>query len=245
MATIGQTIKTIRQNLAISQLELEEKLELSTGSLTKIESDKVIPKRETLLKIIEVLNLNPFESFQLIGMPSSKIIEIITLINQIHTLNNVEEIAQKAVDEIPQKLGLLGASLNLVFKDNLKTVAFTKSWYTDLLLKILPFPYKDFSVSLSKDSHNLMVKSILKGKLEYNEKLSEFTSPFMTPGIANLLQKTANVKSILCIPLTVGDFKIGCILYVKNNKMEFSNEIPILNAITASVATAIFRLQKK
>ncbi len=242
--TIGQTIKTIRTKLGISQLELEEKLGLSANSLTKIESDKVVPKRETLLKIIDELNLNPFESFQLLGLSTSKITEVIDLVNELNLIENKEEVSQKAVNEIPKKLGLLGASMHLLNEDKLQIVTFTQSWYTELLLRIMPFDYKDFFVSMRKDKDNLMIQSLEFNKIIYGNDLFQFAKPFISSKICKLLEKTANVKSILCVPMVVKEIRVGTIIYVKNNIMDFQDEIPLLQSFTTSVGTRIYNLSE-
>ncbi len=241
---IGQKIKTYRVRKGMTQLELENKLNLANGSLTKIESGKVMPGRETIVKIIDTLNLSPHESAMLLGLSVSKIAEVIDVISNIMILEDEMEISQAAVNEIPKKLGLLGASFNLVFGDSLKTTAITQSWYTEILLKVMPFKPTDYSVSLTKDKHNLMIKTINENKSYYGEDLHEFTHPYIAPTIARMLQKTASVKSMLSVPMVVENEKVGVIIYAKDQKMDFLDEIPLLNSYTNAIALLIHKSRK-
>lgn len=239
---IGRKIKMFRTRVKMTQLDLENQLNLSTGSLTKIESGKVTPSRETLLRIIEQLNLNAGESFLLLGLPSSKLTEIIDLISEINLLKTELEIAQRAVNEIPKKLGLLGASLNIVQGDKIQTIAITQSWYSDLVVQTLPFSPVSFNVSLNKDKHNLLVQSVLENKRIYGEQLAPFTAPFMPVKLSNLIQRVVGVRSLLSVPMIIDSKPIGVVLYVKNQKMGFEEEIPLLESLTKSIASVLYRL---
>lgn len=242
---IGQKLKIYRIRSGMTQLELENNLGLATGSLTKIESGKVFPGRETLIKFINCLNLNPHESAILLGFSVSKITEIIDVINNLMILKDEFEIAQEAVNQIPKILGLLGASFCLVYKDELRGLAITQSWYTDILLNIMPFKPEDYKVSLSDNKNNLMVKSINENLSVRGEKLIEFTQPFLSPRMAHLLQKTAGVKTLLAVPMLSKNEKIGVILYVKNNNLDFEEEIPLLNSYTKAICILIAKLRQK
>jgi len=230
--------------VGLTQLELENSLDLANGSLTKIESGKVTPSRETLVKVIDRLNLNAHESALLLGLSVSKIAGVIDVISDILVLEDESAIAQKAVNDIPKLLGMLGASFNLVFGDELRTMAITQTWYTDVLLKVMPFHPTEYTVSLSKDHQNLMVKTINEGESQYGESLHEFTRPFIPPRVALMLQKTVGVKSMLSVPMIVNKEKVGVIIYAKDQVMDFMDEIPLLNSYTAAVGALIYKTRK-
>jgi hypothetical protein len=174
-------------------------------------------------------------------MSVAKIAGVIDVLNDIMVLEDESEIAQKAVNDIPKILGLLGASFNLVFGDELRTMAITQSWYTEVLLKVMPFHPTDYHVSLLKDKNNLMVKAINEDESQYGERLHEYTRPFVSPRVADMLQKTVGVKSMLSVPMIVNKEKVGVIIYAKDQVMDFVDEIPLLNSYTAAIGALIYK----
>lgn len=242
--TIGEYIKQFRKRLGISQHDFENQLDLSTGSLTKIESGKVVPSRESLLKFIKVLDLNVFDTFNILQLPTNKITSLINLINKINLLTSEEEIAQIACNNIPEQIGSFGAAVCLIDGDLLKTIGFTKSWYADLIIQLIPFPYKDFYVSVSKDVDNLMIQSIKTKKLIYSNKLEEFLRPFVYKNIARIFQKTAHMESIISVPMIAEDKVLGVALYATHSRTNFEKEKDLLSAFTQVISTSIYKTRK-
>ena len=66
--SLGNKLKYFRNRAEVSQLELENEIGASPGSVSRIESGKTNPTRATLFKIIKALKLNRFEFDYLIGM---------------------------------------------------------------------------------------------------------------------------------------------------------------------------------
>ncbi len=61
MANIGPRLKFFRQRARMSQLELEVAIGTTPGAISRIESGKVNPTKETVLEIAEILHLNSLE----------------------------------------------------------------------------------------------------------------------------------------------------------------------------------------
>ncbi len=82
---IGRRLKYFRQRVGISQLDLEIALDMSQGSVSRIESGKVNPTKETVLSIAGNLQMNDREISYVIGPlalpPTQKEVE-----NAIHTI---------------------------------------------------------------------------------------------------------------------------------------------------------------
>jgi len=70
MNNIGQRLKYFRTRQNISQMDVELAIEASFGSISRIESDKVNPTKETIEKIVQFLKLKDNEIDYLVG-PSS------------------------------------------------------------------------------------------------------------------------------------------------------------------------------
>ncbi len=64
----AETLKKLRKERKLSQIELETSAELCFGTLSRIERVKINPTKETLLKIIYVLNLNDTDAMNLLGL---------------------------------------------------------------------------------------------------------------------------------------------------------------------------------
>lgn len=72
---IGRRLKYFRQRAKLSQMELELKMDAAFGTVSRIESGRVNPSKESIYKITNILNLNNFELDYLTGItakPASK-----------------------------------------------------------------------------------------------------------------------------------------------------------------------------
>lgn len=67
MNNTGNRIKFFRKRAGLTQSDLELSINAATGSVSRLEAGKVQPTKDTVLKIAEVLNLNPLELDYLIG----------------------------------------------------------------------------------------------------------------------------------------------------------------------------------
>ena len=70
---LGQKIKYYRTRAGVSQLELENIIKASPGSLSRIENNIVNPTKETLCEIASALKLNPLERADLFDIEISEI----------------------------------------------------------------------------------------------------------------------------------------------------------------------------
>lgn len=66
--TIGDRVKFYRLRLEMSQLEVESKAGLSTGTISRIESNQISPSKETLFKIGLALNMEAKEIAYIFGL---------------------------------------------------------------------------------------------------------------------------------------------------------------------------------
>lgn len=94
--TVGEKIKNFRKQAGLSQLELETKIGAAAGSISRIESGKVNPTKETLEAIAQTLDLSIASSTYLFGIgydlptqaETDKVIEALS-----DTLRNPESLA--------------------------------------------------------------------------------------------------------------------------------------------------------
>jgi transcriptional regulator with XRE-family HTH domain len=73
---IGKRIKSLRKQLQITQDQLAEKIQLSPKYLSNIERGKENPTLDTLLKLSQALNVEPWEMFLLDSeLPSKQVLK--------------------------------------------------------------------------------------------------------------------------------------------------------------------------
>jgi len=63
--TYGQKLRQLRQSRHVSQLQLEVAANLSVGSVSRMENNRINPTKETLFKIANVLRLTSEEAAEL------------------------------------------------------------------------------------------------------------------------------------------------------------------------------------
>lgn len=66
--TLGERIKYFRQRANLTQIELELMIDVSFGSISRIENNITNPNKETLLLIANAINLNSIETASLFGI---------------------------------------------------------------------------------------------------------------------------------------------------------------------------------
>lgn len=76
----GQRLKTLRKAYGISQEKFAEKLNLSTNTISTIETGKSFIKYPTLKNICKALNIEPEELFKLGEETETEMIKSITLL---------------------------------------------------------------------------------------------------------------------------------------------------------------------
>lgn len=81
--TLGQKIKFFRSRANMSQLDLECELLSSNGTISRIESGRVNPTKETILAISEALHLNMLEIAYLFDIDVLQILSI-EYIRELH-----------------------------------------------------------------------------------------------------------------------------------------------------------------
>jgi transcriptional regulator with XRE-family HTH domain len=68
MQEFGRRLRTIREQKGFTQQQLELELDASFGHISKIESGKVNPSKETILRIADILGLSQSERIILLGL---------------------------------------------------------------------------------------------------------------------------------------------------------------------------------
>ncbi|MFS8131462.1 MAG: helix-turn-helix domain-containing protein [Candidatus Dojkabacteria bacterium] len=242
---LGQKIRNFRIRTGRSQLELEIEMESSSGSLSRIENGEVNPTKETLMKLITILNLSSFEAATLFGFEMTDIPNLLKTSVNIANAKDLEEVLQRSVNDIVFELNLLGSFITLVEGDRLFAKTTTQTWYTELSMKVIGKQFNSLSVSLIEDTSNLMVRTFLDRKVYYSEDVNDFIIPAVNKTIANILKSISGAKSGVSFPIISKSKVLGTIYFGKNYMDDLKNEQPILQAFTDYIAMALEKFDNK
>ncbi len=243
--SLGEKIRNFRKRAGKSQFELETAIGAANGTVSRIESNEVNPTKETLLKVIDTLDLNILESVTLFGINPSNISNLLKLPKEILGSNNLDEILQKSVDSIVYELNLLSAFITLKEGNKLRAQVSTKKYFDGLVLKIIEKPLFNLTVDLKKDAVNLCVRAVLDKKYYFSTNLSEFIVPAVDSRISSLLAKITGSKSSIVFPIIHNGEAVGTFFVTKNYIDTFSSDIPILEAFADYIGDAIGKYNLK
>src|SRR5260221_7834309 len=241
---IGLKIRNFRLRAGLSQLELEGKIEAAPGSLSRIESGQVNTSKETLVKIVEALDLVTYDAATLFNLDTTEELNrIVKLTKKLNSSLELNKVLENISNEVAKELKLHGVSIFLLEGNDLVAKTFTNSWYTNLALKVISQPFGSLRISLDK-TDNYFVKSVLEKRPFYSKNFNDFSRHMLTERVGNLLQKVTNTQSIIVLPVLNEDKAIGVVLFAKNYVDDFSQELNALKAFTDTIAIAIINAQK-
>jgi transcriptional regulator with XRE-family HTH domain len=241
---IGETIKLFRKQKAMSQLDLEMKVDLSQGSLSRIETGEVNPTKETLLKIISALNIRVHDAAEILGLDIEEFLGIANLSKQLTESLNLKTVLFRSVQDICRELNLLGAAIFLVKDNHAYIQTATQSRFTQLFLKVAKVGLEDIYFSLTSDTENFVVKAINTQNYYVSNQIIDFAKPIISPRICKLIETVVTVKSCLALPIVCRNSPIGAMVFAKSYKHDFKNELPVLKIFTEHIAVAIHNAQK-
>jgi transcriptional regulator with XRE-family HTH domain len=241
---IGDTIKQFRKRKGLSQLDLEMKIDSAQGTISRIENGQVNPSKETLLRIIEALDLRGYDAATLFGININDFVHIIDISKKLNDTLDLDDVLQKAVNDICYELDLIGSSLLLVEGNKLYSKTVTQSGLVKLGLKIIGKPLKTLSASLVKDTNNLLIKSVNNRQFYIGYKMTDFLIPQVSVRICHLLEKISGFKVGVVFPLIISGNVLGCIFFGTNKSLDINRELPVLKAFTDHIAVAIHNAQK-
>ncbi len=242
--TVGQKIKRFRKRAGLSQLSLELAIEASPGSLSRIESGKVNPTKETIVDIATALELETKEIASLFGIEVYDNHHLFEETTRILSTHNLQEVLDMAVDNLIFKMGYPASCIFLAKGDHVSFSALTNSNLSAKALACLDKPLSSLSFSLTKDTSNLTVKAIKERKVYLTYYTREYTVPAITVETADRIQEVTGDKSNIIYPLFTDDEPFGAIVYVKNVVSDFKDERETLRVISKQIAVAIQNARK-
>ncbi|MBN2100806.1 helix-turn-helix domain-containing protein [Candidatus Dojkabacteria bacterium] len=237
--SIGEKIKAFRNDVGVSQLDLELAIGTSPGCISRIENGRVNPTKETIIDISKALKLETPQIASLFGIDYKDPAALFDVATDILSAETLEDVLAKTVNDLILKLGYLASVIFLVKNDDLCAAALTNSNISKKVFSCLDRPFSEFRLSLSNDLENLTVKCTLDKKTYLTYLTREYLCPGVSQDLADKLQEVSGDKSHLLVPLEYEGNIIGVIVYIKKIKSDFEGERELLCQITKQVAIAI------
>ncbi len=232
--SLGQKIKNFRKRAGKSQFDLELDIEASPGSISRIESGEVNPTKETLMKIVECLNLNELEQSSLFNIGNKFSVNVLENINELIVAGDSEDLLNKATSMFIKELNLLAIIVCLIDGEFIKAKALTSQWYTPIINGIIGTDFKNlrFRFESEEFKKNSMYKVIREGKELLSDKLEDFACPPLSVSVSRTLATFTGNKANICFPIPGQNKILGTILFTKNVKDDFQTEREVLREFT-------------
>lgn len=249
---LGQKIRNYREAAGMSQLELELEIGASPGSLSRIESGKVNPTKETIIMISQKLNLNSFQVAQLfdirvLGDLLSSKHENEAGIQYLIREYLFDNVIQYLLTEFQVKLGFLGCSLAVVDLDKefLSVKYFSLNKIKDYLLKLIPEEMVYSKVRLDRSFDRTETLEVVQRKeVSIGGKLSDYISPPVPVSVASTLQTVFKIKSVLAVPLISKEKEVLGVVNIVDTKVITGEEIRVIKSIVPIFAVIIELINK-
>ena len=153
------------------------------------------------------------------------LITIQSVINTTSKSLNLREATQMIADSIYSKLGYVGGILSFINEEKniLRIGSLTKNNKTIPFIKMLNKDPKIFYAEL-KDGYNLGIKTVLRSKITFSNKMSDYFSPPVDKELINNIQEELKVKTIIGIPIFSKGKSIGLIHFLfKEERKDISS----------------------
>jgi transcriptional regulator with XRE-family HTH domain len=236
---IGKRLREYRLRAGMNQLELECAIGAASGSLSRIENGTVNPTKETLFKIMDILNISGYEAASLLNINIDELPKVIQFAKNLSLEKDLDKIVKTAVTEVVDTLKLLGCIIFLKENDYVYLRNFTQAWYTEVVNKLLPAPLTTLKTSLITNKDNFIVKSINENRIMMSKDLTDFSHNVFPDSISRVMQKITNHKNALSMPLIYDSKAIGAILFSKTYLDDFSNELETLKSFADYISVLI------
>jgi len=243
--SVGTKIKFLRNRARLSQLNLELQIQAAQGSISRIEKDDVNPTKETLLKIIQVLELPIHESIDLLGLNMDNILNLFSVLNKLSSSVNINNVLQKSLTYLSDELKLLSSSVFLINDANIPA---------KFLLDSIPlpsnflFPTEEinniFDIKDKINEKNIFCRVYQNRKSINSNDISKLIYPFTSATTEKNILRSTPAKSVSIWPILIGRNVFGMSIFFKDYDDNFEIEYPILKAFNKHLGFAIENSKK-
>ncbi len=248
--TLGEKIKSFRKRAVMSQLELEALIDASTGSISRIENDEVNPTKETLLKIVEKLELNPYDAAMLFNLDvSQNINNMLEISKELSNVSNLNEALDLITSKLISHIDVFTTTIWLWDEESQSLKLSALNTRSDVLVfvkKISRIELLKLELLVENPLHreNHYLKSFILDKIIESYRLYDLAYPFFSKQVSKLIHKWLNLKIAVNIPLRFKDKKIG-VLGIQWKKSRLSEgDLMMIKTFADQIAIAIYNAQR-
>lgn len=251
--SLGEKIRNFRKRADMSQLDLEMTIDAANGSISRIEGNDVNPSKETLVKIIQALNLNLYDAADLFELnvhqdPVDRIIsEVNALMSDKLSREEIYELTtQKLVkllnvdycgfliwDEKEQALELVSLDIPTII------YGFVEKFIGRRILG-LKIPAKNEGYE-----ENHYVRCVLENRILETDDFYNHTRPIIPHQMSDLVAKYLDFAHAIALPLIVNGKMLGCIGLMWKHRSVSTGEHKVLQAFAKQVALALVVADKR
>lgn len=240
--SIGELIRNYRLEKGLNQIDLEVGIDAAFGSISKIESGKTNPSKETLHKIIEFLDLPPVYALKLFNIDMSFLGAIVDQLKRLKDVKELDEVMSIAMNEVRLQLGLAGGAFYLIDDNQLSLRSLSSTYFMSLVRRIVKNPYGMLKFHLTNHPENILVQAVLGNEIVITNDLYDMVRPQMSKWLSDRAQKITFTKQVIGIPIQKHGKVAGLITYGSLTGNNFRFEIEPLKAFVEEVGIAIERL---
>ncbi|MFA5127224.1 MAG: ATP-binding protein [Patescibacteria group bacterium] len=151
---------------------------------------------------------------------------------------DMKQVNQMIANSIALELGYIGGVLSFVDEENhiLRIGALTENENTKAVVKVLGRDPRNFEAQLKMD-YSLGSQTVLSGKINFSDKMSDFFSPPVEKPIMDQIQRNLGVKTIVGLPIFSENKIIGIIhfLLAVERRQVSAIDIEMMTALTNQV----------
>ncbi len=249
-SNIGLKIKKFRKRAKISQFELEIRMSAASGSISRMENGDVNPTKETLLKIIEVLNIPPGDAASLFN---------INIDTEVRKMADVS-VRLNEPENFDQMLDVITNKISIYAGGNAATLWLWDEFNSTLRLerimaipKVVAFVEKVLKISSNKlvlDSKNIeqsknhYLQCILQKKVIVSSYVSQLAHTVLNKTMSAIVEKWLNFKIAVSLPLMFKDKILGVFSLIWDGDELTQKHINNLQSYADQIAIAIYNVQK-
>ena len=243
--TLGQKIRKYRLSRNVSQMDLELNIGAAPGSISRIESGKINPTKETLLKIVKALDIQSAEAAELFSIDLNDIIAGFSKVSTVLDMNfNLDKILKMIVCEIVPVVNGYYASIWLWDeKDRRLTMKFhnVPKFIVRIVEKAMGRSIDGVSLSADdpNERENYALKCLMERKILETDDLYNYVHTFVNRNIAKIVQRIVGMKYSLAVPLIIGNKKIGVLDIVLKKKLVGQIDESMLELFINQISRAI------
>jgi len=242
---LGQKIRKYRLRSGKSQFQLELEMGIYAGSISRSENNLVNSTKETLLKLINILNISTLKSSTLFDLDIKSEFERYTKIAQ--KLNS-QNILTKTLNFITADLiHYIDGNYAVIFMLNQESSELkvrclnVHPSITILCSTFIGYPLDIVKFNLKNESHlkNFCVRSFIEDNMIETKDVYDASYPLLIRELLSIAQKLANINLIIALPLKYNNKSIG-VLGVVINRSEISDvdksvSMNLINLISSTI----------